>query len=800
MKLISSLDGVYTARTGAMPDQWYGAGLYLPDLDRPWLDQIEAVFFPEKDFSTDGMSLDAFYASRARHADSAERLPEAWVKSVAEQKRTLVYFDESRQIPLAVADRIYGPCIPSGVCGRICVGWIEKNDEVRTLKAYDGHESRVILTSQEAMACPDCAAWQGAFCFAFTQGGTTVILHENGEELCRFSGKYPRLAACGDELFCVYEKADRQSGHIELILRNILTGSETVLPGEAINLHARILTHENRMFIAYESRPAWGVDQCLTQTSTLRLSIWEKGTLRCLEAPLNRMGYREFSTDEIQSVHMGYPQLFVHGDSIGIAVRRYRVEKFRTNNWDVYVSFLGEGGLTLFQRITINPGASDTELGLFDWNGQLCCTVPCHDECAMSREFNTRLEIINTQNEFLPPIDPSMSVRASYQVAPGAEGIGLAPAIPLSVPGYHYAEADIHAHSVYSKCSASIDGAPDETARWYIDLLGMQAVCLTDHTDRIGYVQYTWLTDRMEELADGCADLLYGIEPSIVPDHDTIFYTTSRQHAELVRLASLYSLRRDHVYHLLRAYLPDGSVAAIRHCHGRNGTEDGIHSLKTLTTFAPDLEWAMEALQLRGNILLGEGLQNAQEQFPANFLNTGAKIGVTGGTDHDSHVVVNHMGYTGFWCTSNGPNALLDALRHRRTYAVSNGHAQIWAELDGRPMGAELSVRGPVEINVRIHAARPIRRVALLKDGVRMPWQNVPAACEYEGVLRDEQPGSGEHWYCAIAECESIFSVNDTAQSMGGRLLLGGFRMMMPRNEYCTVIASPFFVNTLSSF
>lgn len=506
------------------------------------------------------------------------------------------------------------------------------------------------------------------------------------------------------------------------------------------------------------------------------------------------MGFKETQLQTIQSVHIGMPHLFIEKGGLCLSAKRFRADGFRMNRWDLYVSRLERSGFTPFERVSEHFGAPDTGYAVLESPQGLISMAAVYNEKDMCREFETHAEVILIADERLPRIDPPKALRDHYQWAYSAAGLGREIAMPLTVPHYTALRGDVHNHTLYSKCMSSPDGAPDEAVRYYLDILGMNLLCFTDHTDRIGFAQHTWTIDRLEELAGDEAVVLYGMEPSAAPDHDTNYYAATRQEAERLRLCTLYSLRRDKVYRSIRHHMPEGRAAAIRHCHGRIDGACGIYTNQTLTTHMPDLEWGMEALQLRGNLILGESFENPERHFPCNFLNSGAKLALLGGTDHDLQMVLNHVGYTGFWAEDTSARAALRAIRQRKTYAVANGLLQLWTEWDGRPMGSEMGLQQRVAIHYQVAAARPIRAVALLCDGELLPWQPVEPALNVNGLLTDEAPTTGPHWYSVVVKGDSFFTEDTVAARMP--LAMAGAGQV--RNDCCMAFASPYFV-TLSN-
>ena len=76
----------------------------------------------------------------------------------------------------------------------------------------------------------------------------------------------------------------------------------------------------------------------------------------------------------------------------------------------------------------------------------------------------------------------------------------------------------------------------------------------------------------------------------------------------------------------------------------------------------------MEAMQNRGNRMM-EGAD--PPLFPSNFLGAGARIGLVGGSDHCRAAGPNRFCLTGLWVRQITGEAVLEALRSRRTVATA---------------------------------------------------------------------------------------------------------------------------------
>jgi len=208
------------------------------------------------------------------------------------------------------------------------------------------------------------------------------------------------------------------------------------------------------------------------------------------------------------------------------------------------------------------------------------------------------------------------------------------------------------------------------------------------------------------------------------------------------RLSSLFDAITDE--------LPPGSVVAVRHMHGRNDNEFGIAGSRVTETYDERLEWAMEAMQTRGNFMLDHGVASIP-RFPNAFLNAGCRVGIVGGSDHSRGEGVNSFCLTGFWVREATPAGVLEALRSRRTVAAANGKVAMHVTLEGRPMGEEIATSAPCAFTAHLSSASELRRVALMRDGEMLQWHDLDSRTATVDLCDDRVP-PGRHWHCITVE------------------------------------------------
>ena len=120
-----------------------------------------------------------------------------------------------------------------------------------------------------------------------------------------------------------------------------------------------------------------------------------------------------------------------------------------------------------------------------------------------------------------------------------------------------------------------------------------------------------------------------------------------------------------------------------------------------------------------------------------HFLRQGYRPGVVAGTD-------DHLGFPGayreglaaVWATGLTREAIFDAIRRRRTYAVSGDRIELDFRLNGRPMGEELPCTPRRELAVEVEGWDQVDRVEVLKNNRVIhrdfPMDRVPSARSWQ--------------------------------------------------------------------
>jgi hypothetical protein len=113
------------------------------------------------------------------------------------------------------------------------------------------------------------------------------------------------------------------------------------------------------------------------------------------------------------------------------------------------------------------------------------------------------------------------------------------------------------------------------------------------------------------------------------------------------------------------------------------------------------------------------------EHVLREFLGRGGKTGFVSGTDtHEGHPAAR----TAVLARELTRDAVFDALRRRRTYAISNARILLDFRINGHCMGEEIEIEGKPRIAVDVKGTGPIDEVVVVRDGVEVRYVRVAQA------------------------------------------------------------------------
>jgi hypothetical protein len=746
MKTHSIPDG-YACCGGTTSQGWFAGILLLTDRDREFTKDIPGT-------------------DRKVQLLAGKELDE-WEATMVAQPRRVVVVDNFggglNQETVTEADRIFGPVTVGERITETLLVWTERKGGGWRLVLRRRNDVSLVYESSTMLRAPAVALWGESYvlaCEIELAGQTGVrVMTADGTVLLEIPGGAPSLACVGDTVCLLCETRSSARGIEQRLVEIGNQGSprHTVLASDDLNMFGNLASDPDTgtIYACWESTPAWGYDPYTGRHRDINLWTYRPGgelspadgtSQGKLPVPLE--AYVDNHDSNMPPIR---PQVFVVRGEPSVVFRRFRYRGKRCFGWDVYCMSRAGGHWSAPRRISGDFGPPDAGYSVRAIEDRLVSFLPCCDNDEGSRRtYNHRVQILQMPIDLsLRRVEVPVSDRGFYVFPFGIDS--PAPDPPHDPSGRRLIWGDIHSHSFNSKCICSINGSPEDVLRYQRDILGCSVLTLTDHTHHMGAQEFAWQLDRLEAFAGENRIVLYSCEPGTKPGHHTNFYALDRQIFERLRPIVLAYWDRSETYAAIKERLPAGSVLALRHFHGFRQGPFGIAGEETVRTWDPELEVAMEAMQVRGNIMLG-GLP----RFPGNFLNAGARIGLVGGSDHSTGKSPNHFCLTGFWVEEATAQGVWDAIVNRRTVACSNGKVSLWTELNGTPMGSEASVEGRVSIAVRVAAPRKIHRACLIRDGEPLDWVGIGANTA-EFVLADDTAAPGPHWYAVTVEGESAF-------------------------------------------
>jgi hypothetical protein len=147
-------------------------------------------------------------------------------------------------------------------------------------------------------------------------------------------------------------------------------------------------------------------------------------------------------------------------------------------------------------------------------------------------------------------------------------------------------------------------------------------------------------------------------------------------------------------------------------------------------------------------------------------LRSGLRLGITGGSDTHTgrpggscdDVRPYHGGLCGIWARQLSRRGLFEALRARRTYALTGSRIALEFSVNGAPMGCELPVSDRCVVEARVAAPGDLRCVQFLRDTELLLEVSAEGRL-FHHVFEDE-PVSGRGFYsCRVLQRDGHLAV-----------------------------------------
>ena len=311
---------------------------------------------------------------------------------------------------------------------------------------------------------------------------------------------------------------------------------------------------------------------------------------------------------------------------------------------------------------------------------------------------------------------------------------------------YRLVFADMHRHSIFSRCVPEADGDVMEHMRWARDHERLGGMCLTDH-----WLHHTSSGEQRAALAGvdaarrpGRFAPIFGVEPAswpgmidinlYWPDLETTPHIERiiREHADDVQDAMAYIRENDLV----------GRILMERHYHGMGLGAENDRLVNCALARDEEIEPVIEVIQSRGDCI----------PFYCRMLQAGLHKGVTGGSDHCRPTDRRHaFCLTGLWVREVTAEGLWEALRARRCFATGGLQAEVRLHAPGAIIGETAARTGPVDVAWEVRSPEPLADVTIYRDGFPAEVFDYEGRSSAAGTVRAPDAGGAEVSYFLVA-------------------------------------------------
>ena len=742
----TSIKNGYSSCVGISESKWYGGVLLLDSRDREFAK----------------VSRELPYEKGAEYARK-------WYDETADTSREIVLIepcgDGMDYSTIVSADRLEGPVAPKEPVDTPTLAWIEKRENQWHLMLYENNEVKTVISRDGILRCPCVANSAKGLIFALEsdRGPKTTqveMVDSKGKVFYTVAGREPVLCAAGGGVVLCYEKSSADNVTLQLDFFSGIDSGKTehsveLSEGDYL-LFADISWSENekKLYISAESSPSWGDSNQIGLHRTIPTWSWKPGNdpLSLGNLPIEERAFGSIGAENITPIK---PFVLTEDGKPIVGFKQHRFTGFRGFGWDIFLCCRENDTWKEPYRISKEPTRSDSSFGLVSHDGKYYGLFPSHENdggngSKMSED--NQVDFVSFDKDFkLPRVEIPDEKKVEYRIPTPCKKVASDPAeLDSPYEGRQLIWGDLHIHSIYSKCVSAVDGSPRDNIRFAREVLGCRVFAIAEHTPHTTGIESTWLYDQLESTAGDENVILYAMEPGIRNTRHMNLYSRDREtFKKLERMIIAHDHRYPELLRQIREDLPHDSIYAMRHVHG-----NAIPDEQILQHFDPHFEVAMEAMQGRGDAMLGEWENSSK--FPNSFLDAGCKVGLVGGTDHFREWTPNHFCLTGFWVKEVTQDGVWEAIRNRYTFAMSDSRVAMVTRCQGAPMGETVTLAKdePIKISVEASCAHNIKRVTLMRDGELLPWTDVNAK-KASLELVDETAASGKHWYVVTAQVDT---------------------------------------------
>jgi len=751
-----NIPGGIASCAGVTNNGWYAASLVISDDNRHSFSDSNIdsnIGFEER-----GNLLQKWIAEEHMGCSAKLVLTTSWQTSVNKE--------------LACDKSILFPVSPRETTASPVVVFVSRDENKWYLNLYRNGEVSKLYSSNNSIRYPSVISIKNDIIISYEQDndneGHISLVNSQGEIIYQTQGRRAKLVKAGDKIVLMKEICTNNSitTCIELIGNNKQENIWHLPEEDDYTFNGDICYSEGKLYVVAETTHAFGQDDRMGNFRELRAwhaTLSDRNFKPVAEQSLIPVP-EQTSTWKKENLSPIRPIIFIEGSVPVVLYRQFRDAGFKKFGWDLFKTEIKNGKWCPPVRITENIISPNTAFGLIQQRDSYILTLPSFDNNGPRIDggpvvpTNHRIEIINqNKHTTFPLIIGNGSHTYKFEESIGYKNIAQKPPeLPCKTDGRFLIWGDMHVHSSYSKCIASMNGMPDEMFRYQRDILQNEVICSLEHSIFMKGSEQKYVYDLLEAESSNNHIVLFGDEPGMLQGRHTNFYAYRRDVIEQLRnIVILYERDRYQTYKAIKAFIKKDALLITRHFHGNLYSSEK----EMLDSFDPELEWVFEAMQGRTNAMMDENY--TVEKFPNVFLNGGKKVGLYGGTDHYRGVGPNHYCLTGFWVKEFSPEGVWEALKNRKTIAVSDAKIAMFATLNNKLFGEEMTVQqSDMIFKVNLSSAHPVKKVGLMRDGEMLDWlpvNNTIAQIE----LTDTTVARGYHWYCITTEVESVYE--DTA-------------------------------------
>jgi hypothetical protein len=304
---------------------------------------------------------------------------------------------------------------------------------------------------------------------------------------------------------------------------------------------------------------------------------------------------------------------------------------------------------------------------------------------------------------------------------------------------------DTHRHTDLSRCGMNYDGSLIDTYRYAIDCAQLDFLAISDHDQDIQRHRYDKEPRKLKN---------YG-------------WWRSQKYADLftigTRFLGMYGYEHGGSYQARGGHKNIVYTKRGMPCFEEDAPEDLFKVLKGKDAIAiphqladggsrcdwdkwnPTFERVAEIFQARGSYEYQGTPRIANVQTAGFFLwdayAKDVRVGIIASSDHG----LTHGAYAGAYVKERSREAVLEALRARRTYGATET-----IEIDLRSgnhwMGEELPSGEPARLQVTVRGVKPLREVAVVKNG-NFVFHKEPNSTDFTFEFADPEPAAGPAYY-----------------------------------------------------